>query len=91
MFSNCFLNFLGGDRIIFQFKFQSLTFEGLANGGKDSCQGDSGGPFVFYENKAWVQHGIVSWGKGCAEAGFAGVYSRVASYLDFIQQTMANN
>jgi len=69
----------------------TMICAGLVNGGKDSCQGDSGGPFVFYKNNKWVQTGIVSWGKGCAEAGYAGVYGRVESFVDFIQQTMAAN
>merc|ERR1712018_191947 len=48
--------------------------------GKDSCQGDSGGPMTFNG-----QHvGIVSWGIGCARAGYPGVYGQTDAMLDFI-------
>jgi len=69
----------------------TMICAGYKQGGKDSCQGDSGGPFVFYKNNKWVQTGIVSWGKGCAEPNYAGVYGRVESFLDFIEKTMAAN
>jgi len=55
--------------------------------GVDSCQGDSGGPLVTKHNDTgrWYQAGIVSWGQGCAEDGFAGVYGRTSSMCDFIK------
>jgi len=59
---------------------------GYAEGKKDSCQGDSGGPF-FYKCKSngrYMQLGIVSFGNGCAKAGFAGVYASIMSLFDFI-------
>ncbi|XP_055389299.1 trypsin-1-like [Condylostylus longicornis] len=55
---------------------------GLKEGGKDSCQGDSGGPLVL--NNTLI--GVVSWGYGCAVAGYPGVYARVPAVRDWIRQ-----
>ncbi|NXI59192.1 CFAI factor, partial [Chloroceryle aenea] len=69
-------------------------FERMACAGKstydgsiDSCKGDSGGPLVCFdaENVAYVW-GIVSWGENCGEAGHPGVYTKVASYYDWISR-----
>lgn len=56
-------------------------------GGKSSCNGDSGGPLTVNDNGTTKQVGIVSFGRveGC-ERGFAHVYTRVTSFLDWIQQ-----
>lgn len=48
--------------------------------GKDSCQGDSGGPLTH--GKYHV--GVVSWGRGCALAGYPGVYARTSGLREFI-------
>lgn len=50
--------------------------------GKDSCQGDSGGP--MFKNGAHV--GIVSWGRGCAAAGYPGVYTQTSYFIDWINE-----
>jgi len=55
---------------------------------KDSCQGDSGGPLLMFrqDKKVWEIVGITSFGVGCAEPQFSGVYTRVAAYLDWIEK-----
>lgn len=57
---------------------------GIDAGGIDSCQGDSGGPLFQADAGGYKQVGIVSWGEGCALPGKYGVYTRVASYEDWI-------
>ncbi|XDV13475.1 hypothetical protein PO909_001870 [Leuciscus waleckii] len=63
----------------------NMICAGLLNqGGKDSCQGDSGGPLVSKNGSRWIQSGIVSFGEGCADPRYPGVYARVSQYQDWI-------
>jgi len=71
---------------------QDGTMFCAGKGGKDSCQGDSGGPiFVNYPDGTFSQVGIVSWGRGCANANYPGVYSRVSGKLSWIKQQVCDN
>ncbi|XP_030041329.2 trypsin-1 [Manduca sexta] len=47
---------------------------------RDACQGDSGGPLVANN----VLIGLVSWGEGCADTTYPGVYTRVSEYNSWI-------
>ncbi|MBN3301313.1 TRY3 protein, partial [Amia calva] len=53
---------------------RNMICAGYSAGGQDACKGDSGGPLVC-EGRVY---GIVSWGNGCADAKYPGVYTAVA-------------
>lgn len=48
---------------------------------KGHCNGDSGGPLTINGKL----HGIVSWSMDCADILYPSVYTRVTSYLDWIE------
>ena len=51
---------------------------------QDACKRDSGGPLVQAEGGKNTLLGVVSWGQGCAEARYPGVYTRVSKYRTWI-------
>lgn len=48
----------------------------------DSCEGDSGGPLICDEKV----YGIVSFGSGCGEPQYPGVYTSVYTFLKWINK-----
>ena len=61
-----------------------MIMAGYSSGGTDTCQGDSGGPMVVrdVDDTDWLLAGITSWGYGCADSGYPGVYTRVSYFLN---------
>ena len=57
---------------------ETMVCAGYPEGGVDTCQGDSGGPLFVSASDVRRVAGVTSWGNGCAEEGFPGVYARVA-------------
>jgi len=66
----------------------NMICAGVSGGGQDACFGDSGGPLLQrdIETNEIVQVGIVSFGTGCARPDKPGVYHRVSSSYDWIQE-----
>ncbi|KAH8294384.1 hypothetical protein KR054_011787, partial [Drosophila jambulina] len=54
--------------------------------GKDSCSGDSGGPMTH----KGVLVGLVSFGIGCANKNYPGVYCRVVYFIKWILSVIRN-
>ncbi|MGW1501043.1 S1 family peptidase [Streptomyces mirabilis] len=63
------------------FVASDMVCAGYTNGGTDTCQGDSGGPLLI----GGVLAGITSWGNGCAEAGYPGVYTRLTTFSSLVK------
>lgn len=70
----------------------SVICAGMPQGGEDSCRGDSGGPLMMPKLNQFYLVGIVSYGpKTCGVPGVPGVYTRVSSFVDWIEEQIKQN
>jgi secreted trypsin-like serine protease len=58
----------------------------------DTCQGDSGGPLMRFESaqKQWVLAGVTSFGLGCADPRYSGVYTRASAYRNWLKTVIGD-
>ncbi len=63
----------------------TMLCAGVVGGGTDTCQGDSGGPLVVDVLGVPKLAGVTSFGDGCADATFPGIYTRVSTFAPWIQ------
>ena len=81
---DCFLSY-GAEDIA-----DGMMCAGQPEGGKDFCQGDSGAPLMCpcTTGDHLELAGFASWGYGCAEPGFPGVYSETSYFIPWIKDNM---
>ena len=75
----------------FPFDATSMFCAGRPEGGVDSCQGDSGGTILVPFGTVWMATGVVSWGRGCARAGYPGVYSRLETLSEAVIERLESD
>uniref|UniRef100_A0A146KUJ6 Serine protease snake n=1 Tax=Lygus hesperus TaxID=30085 RepID=A0A146KUJ6_LYGHE len=65
----------------------TMLCAGEKEGGKDACIGDSGGPMVINQPGSCLkkQVGITSFGRDCGLPNSPGIYTRVSSYVGWIE------
>ena len=78
---DCDADYLSGGYIL-----PTMVCADSSEGGKGPCTGDYGSPLFDTNNSTLV--GMWSWGNGCAVDGFPSVYTRVSSYIDWINYNL---
>lgn len=74
-----------GEKVLFHNVMKLFFIRNL-----DTCQGDSGGPLMRFEStqKRWVLAGVTSFGIGCGDPRFSGVYTRASVYLPWLRSVI---
>ncbi|XP_046352490.2 trypsin-like isoform X1 [Haliotis rufescens] len=79
------------DKAFYAPEEDSVICAGSPSGGRDACLGDSGGPLACYYDNEWHEGAVVSTGYNCGKAEYPGLYTKLSSYLDWIENTIARH
>jgi len=87
-FESCQANYLSNSmEYEIELDKKSMLCAGSEIGGSDSCQYDSGGPLMCKANDGqYIIAGVVSFGIGCAQAEFPGIYTRISNEINWIKK-----
>lgn len=66
----------------------NMMCAGYLEGDQQSCRGDDGSPLVTIYGSTHFLTGVVAWGRGCANPGYYGVYTNMASFAGWAKDTM---
>lgn len=70
-----------------QLRIQASQLCGLTN--SQECYGNAGGPLMLFKNDGYLLGGLVSFGPvPCPNPDWPDVYTRVASYIDWIHDSL---
>ena len=82
IFCFCFLSFRFLSRYVSKFSTFDKTASALLQ------IGDSGGPIFGWTGHYWEQVGVVSYGFGCADRDYPGIYTRLSYYYRWIKEIL---
>uniref|UniRef100_A0A665TXS7 Coagulation factor VII-like n=1 Tax=Echeneis naucrates TaxID=173247 RepID=A0A665TXS7_ECHNA len=72
-----------------QFNFtDNMLCAGYLEGRQEGCRGDDGSPLVTQFGSTHFLTGVVSWGRGCSQPGYYGVYANMANFVNWVQDTI---
>ncbi|XP_043965606.1 coagulation factor VIIi [Gambusia affinis] len=66
----------------------NMLCAGYLDGTQESCRGNDGSPLVTEYGSTSFLMGVVAWGRGCSQPGYYGVYTKVAMFVDWVEETI---
>lgn len=77
-----------GSRYGSDYEADLMVCAGAPDFSRDTCQGDSGGPLAVFVADHWELQGVTSFGVGCAQAPYPGVYAEIYPFAGWIRSVI---